>query len=127
MKRKLLILGIVMLAIVYLAASIPSPENLVFDEKEVYEFDGVDDYIIIKDLSSIGNQLTIAAWIKPDGSQEKWAKIISRRNSDDSDYLYHISYDKEQRLSFIIKSINGTDGNIILRNTSFHNETRWYH
>lgn len=43
------------------------------------DLDGVDDYVSLPAFNLNTNTVTIEAWIKPDGSQNAWAGIVSSR------------------------------------------------
>jgi hypothetical protein len=58
-------------------------------------FDGVDDYVAIEDdpLLDITDALTLAAWVKPEQSQDDYARIISRERSGAGNRQYNLGVD----------------------------------
>ena len=44
------------------------------------------------DMDEFSNEITISAWIKPDGPQDGYAKIFSRRNEANDGYLFNFDY-----------------------------------
>jgi hypothetical protein len=72
---------------------------------------GADDHFNLGNLGladGVNVNITMSFWMKVrDSALESWAKIISKRNEADSDYVYYISFDNVPSNKQLYGGVNG--------------------
>ena len=103
----------------------PTYTGPVFDsgkQGKAVRLDGDDDYVDVGNIDAFTNQITISAWIKPGGSQVNYAKIVNKKNSAGTNYVYSLQYNTAQKINF-----NLNDGAISVTSSNTVSSYQWYH
>ncbi|MFC1800692.1 LamG domain-containing protein, partial [Nanoarchaeota archaeon] len=99
-----------------------------YDGKGAYEFDGIDDVIIVPQSSSLEplNQITVSVWFKRNGAQNSWAKVLWYGNNTLPNYgTYGYEFNNTNDDGIRFKITNSTTQAMVY--TSLISDNTWYH
>ena len=99
-----------------------NPQNITGVINEAYEFDGIDDYVNLSNLSLSGTQMSITGWINSENIS-KTQRIIGRWTSAGNQRSFHFSLGSSLGLSVSDDGLpaSGASSNTIL------NDNQWYY